>query len=457
MSGDPDGGSRPRPRVVIVGGGFGGIAAARALARAPVDVVLVDKRNHHLFQPLLYQVATAALSPGDVAEPIRGMLAGQRNVEVLLARATAVEPGPRVLRTTARDIPYDHLILAAGATHSYFGHDEWAANAPGLKTLDDALEIRQRILLAFERAEWTDDPDERRRLLSFVVIGAGPTGVELAGAVAEIATRTLERDFRRIDPRTARVTLVEGADAVLRVYPDPLPARAARQLEGLGVQLRLGRQVVAVDEDGVVLGGGDGPDERIEARTVLWGAGVAGAPVAGTVGVPLDRAGRVIVGPDLTVPGHPELRVIGDLAHFAHTPDGQPLPGVAQVALQMGRHAGQDIARGLRGQPTRSFRYRDLGSMATIGRSRAVAWIGRLKLSGIVAWWLWLFVHLMALVGFRNRVLVLIQWAWSYWTWDRSSRLIRGERHTPTLVDRGGDELVEDLSAPRVGDRGGPD
>lgn len=445
------------PRIVIVGGGFGGLECARRLAGAPAEVVLVDKRNHHLFQPLLYQVASAALAPGDIAEPIRGILAGQDNLRVRLGRAVRVDLDARRLDLEEGSLSYDHLVLAAGATHSFFGHDEWEEHAPGLKTLDDALEIRQQVLLAFERAEWTEDEAERERLLSFVVVGGGATGVELAGALCEIARHTLARDFRRSDPRRARVTLVEAGPGLLSAFDPRLQQRALEQLRELGVDVRLGRPVIAVDEGGVVLAGTDGlPEERIHARTVLWGAGVAGAPIGKTLGVPLDRAGRVLVQPDLTIPGRPEVRVIGDLACFTHGTgpdggDGPPLPGVAQVAIQMGRHAARDLRRVLEGKPTRPFRYVDLGSMATIGRSRAVAHIGPVRMSGLLAWLTWLFVHLIALVGFRNRLVVLLGWAWNYLTWQRSSRLIRGERQTPSLVDRGGAELHEELEPPRVG------
>jgi NADH:ubiquinone reductase (H+-translocating) len=428
------------PHVVIVGGGFGGVACARGLRGAPVRITLVDRRNHHLFQPLLYQVASAALAPGDIAEPIRALLADQENARVLLGEVVSVDLAARRLRLVDRELPYDHLVLAAGATHSYFGRPDWEAVAPGLKTLDDALEIRQQVLLAFERAEWTADPAERRRLLSFVVVGGGPTGVELAGALSEIARRTLAQDFRHIDPTAARVVLVEAGGGLLQGFADPLRRSAAAQLQRIGVEVRLGRPVVEVDDGGVVLGG-DAP-ERIEARTVLWAAGVAGAPLGRSLGVALDRAGRVEVDPDLRLPGHPEVRVIGDQAAFPAS-HGGPLPGVAPAAIQMGQHAARDLRRQLAGQPTTPFRYWDKGSMATIGRSRAVAQIGRLQVSGYPAWLMWLFIHLMFLVGFRNRLLVLVQWSWSYLTWERSSRLIRGERAggLPELVDRGGREL----------------
>lgn len=433
------------PHVVVVGGGFGGLGFTRRLARAPVRITLVDRRNHHLFQPLLYQVAAAGLSPGEIAEPIRSIVAGQDNVQVRLDEALSVDLPGRTLHMRDGSLRYDHLLLAAGATHTWFGHDEWAPHAPGLKTLDDALEMRQQILLAYERAEWADDPEERRRLLTFVVVGGGPTGVELTGALSEIARHTLSRDFRRIDTAMTRVVLVEAGPTVLGAYPERLRAHALRQLAEIGVEVVTGRPVVGVDAEGVLLGG-EGGTERIAARTVLWGAGVAGAPLGASLGVPLDRAGRVLVEPDLSLPGHPEVQVIGDLACFAHdTADGRPLPGVAQVAMQMAVLAADNLRARLDGRPTATFRYRDLGSMATIGRSRAIALIGRVQMHGTLAWMMWLTVHLVQLIGFRNRLAVLVQWAWSYLTWERSSRLIRGEATPPGLQDRGGPELHEHL------------
>ena len=410
----------PAPKkIVIIGGGFGGLAAARAMAKLPVEIVVIDRRNHHLFQPLLYQVASAVLSPGDIAEPIRSILAEHKNISVVLGEVQSVDLAGRRVLLEDREITYDRLILAAGATHAWFGHPEWARHAIGLKTMVDALAIRQRVLLAFERAELAHDPDERRRLLTFVVIGGGPTGVELAGALCEISRKTLAQDFRRIDPSLSRVVLIEGTDALLRSFPVDLRLRALRQLQDLGVEVCLGRNVRTIDERGVVLG-----EERILSDTVLWAAGVAGAPVAATLGVPLDRAGRVLVERDLTVPGFPDVSVIGDLAAFLHAPDGQPLPGVAQVALQGGRLVAKNLAAELAGKPLKGFVYKDLGSMSTIGRSRAVAWIGKLQFGGLMAWVLWLVIHLMALVGFRDRVVVLMQWAWAYFTWERNGRLI---------------------------------
>jgi NADH dehydrogenase len=413
-------------RVIIVGGGFGGLAAARALARAPVEVTLVDRRNHHLFQPLLYQVATAGLSPGDIAAPIRWILRRQKNVQVLLGEVRSIDPGRRVvaLAEDGRALGYDSLIVAAGAAHAYFGHDEWREAAPGLKTLEDGLEIRRRVLLAFERAEREPDPARRRVLLTFVVVGGGPTGVELAGALAEIARQSLARDFRAIDPGTARIILLEGGDRILTAFPPRLQAAAEADLERLGVEVRKSAVVTRIAEDEVAVG-----TERIAAGTVLWAAGVAASPLGAALGVPLDRAGRVIVRPDLSVPGHPEIFVVGDLAACAG-PDGRPLPGVAPVAVQQGRHAARNILRAIRGEPTEPFRYRNYGNLATIGRASAVADFGWLRLTGWIAWVTWLFVHILKLTGFRNRLLVFVQWAWAYFTYQRSVRLITGDRST---------------------------
>ena len=405
--------------MVVVGGGFGGLAAVRALARAPVDVTLVDRKNHHLFQPLLYQVAAAGLSPAEIAYPTRRILRRQRNARVLLAEATSIDPTARLLRLADGEIPYDWLLLAAGAGHSYFGRDEWEAHAPGLKTLEDALEIRRRALLAFEEAEREDDEEARRPWLTFVVIGAGPTGVEMAGAFAEIARHTLARDFRRIDPRTARVILVEAGPRVLPAYPEALSEKARLQLEALGVQVWTGSPVTDVQAGGVAVGG-----DRIAAATVVWAAGVSASPLARSLGAPLDRAGRVRVAPDLTVPGQPRVLVVGDLASLDQ--DGRPVPGVAPAAIQMGVHAAGNVLRAARGEASLPFRYRDKGSLATIGRRRAVAVIGALRLSGLVAWLAWLGVHIFFLIGFRNRFVVMFTWAWAYLTYDRSARLILG-------------------------------
>ena len=408
------------PHVVIVGGGFGGLYAARALASRPVRVTLLDRRNHHLFQPLLYQVATAALNPSDIATPLRSILRRAPNVTVFLAEVVTVDLAGRRLVLDDGAMPYDALVLAAGAGHSYFGHDDWEPLAPSLKTLEDALEIRRRVLLAYEEAEREQDGAEQRALLTSVVIGGGPTGVELAGALAEISRETIARDFRLIDPTKARIVLLEGGPRVLAAFPDPLPARAAAALARIGVEVRTGATVTRVTPDAVWLGG-----EQIRARTVLWAAGVAAAPLTRTLGVPLDRAGRVMVERDLSIPGHPEAFAIGDLCAFI-AEDGRPLPGLAPVALQQGRAAARNVLRRLAGEPTEAFRYRDRGSMATIGRAAAVAVVGRLRLSGLPAWLAWLFVHIMFLIGFRNRFLVLFEWAWAYVSWQRGARLITG-------------------------------
>jgi NADH dehydrogenase len=406
------------PRVVILGAGFGGLEAARALARAPVQITIIDKRNHHLFQPLLYQVATAALAATDIAAPIRKLLAKQNNAKVLLARATRIDTEAKVVELTDGALPYDYLIVAAGMTNSYFGHDEWETFAPGLKSLEDALEIRRRVLFAYEAAEREQSPEERMKWLTFVVVGGGPTGVELAGALSEIARRTMAKDFRSYDPTSARVVLVEGGKRLLSAFPDDLAAHAQRDLEAIGVEVRLSTRVTAIDERGIALG-----DERIEARTVVWGAGVAGVPIVKTLGVPVDRQGRVEVAPDLTVAGKDGVFVIGDLAAFKQ-PDGTFVPGVAPAAIQQGTCAAKNIARLVRGEQTEAFEYFDKGSMATIGRSRAIAISGKLKMTGALAWLAWLFVHVLSLVGFRNRVVVLIEWAWAYLTFQRSARII---------------------------------
>jgi NADH dehydrogenase len=431
MSGGSRDAGLTEPRVVIIGGGFGGLAAARVLARAPVQITLLDRHNHHLFQPLLYQVATAGLSPAEIASPIRRILSAQQNVTVLLAEATAVDPEAKLVHLADGDLSYDQLILATGATHSYFGRDHWSLHAPGLKTLDDALEIRHRVLLAFEKAEREEDAERRRQWLTLVVVGGGPTGVEMAGALAEIARHTLPGDFRHIDPTSARVVLVEAGPRVLAAYPPDLSESARRQLEALGVQVWTGAAVTAVDAEGVQMGG-----DRLAARTVVWAAGVEASPLARSLGVPLDRAGRVRVEQDLSVPGQPNIFVIGDLA--AVESDGHAVPGVAPAAIQMGRHASANVLRRLRGEPTAAFRYRDKGLLATVGRSRAVAVIGRLKLSGFFAWAAWLFVHIVFLIGFRNRFVVLFTWIWAYLTYERSARLIVGRRGYPRLTDGSG-------------------
>ena len=413
---DPD----TRARVVIVGGGFGGLRAAKALADAPVQVTLVDRRNHHLFQPLLYQVATAALSPADIAQPIRSVLRGQPNVEVILAEVDAIDVAAKevVLDEDAGRLPYDYLILAAGANHAYFGHDEWASDAPGLKTLEDALDIRRRILTSFEEAEREPDPARRKALMTFVVVGGGPTGVEMAGAIAEIARFSLARDFRHIDTRDAKVILIEAGTQLLGAFPDRLSRHALRDLERLGVEVRFGQPVTAIAPDAVTVG-----DEIIPANTIVWAAGVQASPLGRSLGVELDRAGRVLVNPDLSIPGHPEIFVIGDMASLKDA-RGRPLPGVAQVAMQQGAWAAANILRAIEGKPARAFRYRDLGNMATIGRNSAVADIRGLRLTGFVAWLAWAVVHILNLIGFRNRVLVALQWLWDYLTFQRGARLI---------------------------------
>jgi NADH dehydrogenase len=406
--------------VVIVGGGFGGLYCARALEGAGTRITLIDRQNFHLFQPLLYQVATAALSPADVASPIRSILKRRPDVQVWLAEAVAVDVEHRVLELADGRIDYDYLVLAAGATHAYFGHDDWAALAPGLKSIDDATEMRRRFLLAFEAAEREEDVGARRRLLTFVIVGAGPTGVELAGAMAEIARTVLREDFRHIDTSAARILLLEGADRVLPTYPPELSARAQRQLERLGVEVRTGALVTSIEPGVVRLG-----DQQLEATNTFWAAGVAASPLGATLGAELDRVGRVRVEPDCSIAGHPEVFVIGDLAQQLQA-DGSQVPGVAQGAMQMGRHVANLIRGDLRGEARRPFRYRDKGSLATIGRAAAVAAIGRLQLSGLTAWLVWVFVHIAYLIGFRNRVLVMLQWAWAYLTYQRGIRLITG-------------------------------
>jgi len=406
------------PHVVILGCGFGGLFAARALDGAPLRVTIVDRTNHHLFQPLLYQVATAGLSAPAVAAPIRHILADQANATVIYGEATRIDVARRAVVLDGGDeIAYDRLIVATGAANSYFGHEAWAAHAPSLKTLEDAYEIRRRVLLAFERAERETDPAKRAAWLSFVVIGGGATGVELAGAFAEIARHTLRGEFRRFDPRNARVVLVEGGERVLPSYPPRLSERARLQLERLGVTVWLGKLATGIDAEGVQLG-----DDHLAARTVVWAAGVAASPLGASIGVPLDRAGRVIVGEDLAIPGHPEVQVIGDLAALPwHTP---PVPGIAPAAKQMGRQAALNILAALRNRKIKSFRYKDVGMLATIGRNSAVAVLGKLHLSGYPAWLLWLLAHIYFLIGFRNRIVVMIDWAWAYWTFERNARIV---------------------------------
>lgn len=411
-----------RPRLVIVGGGFAGLWAARALASAPVEIVLVDRGNHHLFQPLLYQVATAGLSAPDIAAPLRHILRRQRNVEVRMATVTGVDAGAkRVVLDDGGALGFDVLLLASGATHAYFGNDHWAEHAPGLKTLDDALDLRRKLLLAFERAEAATDPAERAAWLSFAIVGGGPTGVELAGTLAEIARHTLRNEFRHIDPASARVRLVEAGPRVLAAFPEALSAKAKRQLEKLGVEVTLGMPVRDITADGYVLG-----DAFVPAKTVVWAAGVAASPLGAMAGVPLDRAGRVQVRPDLSVPGHPGIFVAGDLAALAQA-DGRPVPGVAPAAKQMGRYVARVIRARLSAQaPPPPFAYRDYGNLATIGRMAAVVDLGRLRFSGLPAWWFWLLMHVFFLIGFRNRLVVLLNWWWAYWSYQRAARIILG-------------------------------
>ena len=436
-------------RVVIIGGGFGGLYAAKALRAAPVRVTLVDRRNYHVFQPLLYQVATAALNPSDIAYPIRSVLRRQKNATVILGEVTSIDLQAKIVHLADSDLAYDFLIVATGATHSYFGHAEWETAAPGLKTIEDALEIRRRVLVAFENAERETDAEAQKAWLTFVIVGAGPTGVELAGALSEIARHTMTRDFRRINPSSARVILLEGKDRVLPVYPPSLSAKAEAQLRGLGVEVMTGATVTRVNDrevcvipsvsEGPAGAGGAPPDRQvprsarddgsIPTRTVLWGAGVQASPLAHTLGAPLDRAGRVRVESDLTIPGHRDAFVIGDLAAV------EGVPGVAPAAIQEGKHTAQNIIRAVEGQPMRAFHYHDKGSLATIGRAAGVADLGRLRLSGFFAWFAWLAVHIFFLIGFRNRVLVMLQWAWAYITYQRGARLITGDtrRNSPDV------------------------
>jgi len=409
-----------RPRVAIVGAGFGGLFAARALSDAPVAVTLVDRHNYHLFQPLLYQVAVAALPPSDIAWPVRSILSRQKNVLVLMDEVTGIDAARREVIGRNGTIPFDYLILATGSTHSYFGHGEWATIAPGLKSIDDATSIRRRILLAFEQAEMTSDPAQRDRFLRFVIIGAGPTGVELAGTIVELARHTLARDFRSIDPRSAKVILVEAGAHVLPAFEPRLRDYARQALEKLGVEVRLGNAVTECDEAGVALG-----SERIEAATVIWAAGVAASPVGRWLGVETDRSGRVAVGPDLSVPGHPDVFVIGDAARVVDS-RGHQVPGIAPAAKQQGRYVARVIARRVRGSATPAFAYRHAGNLATIGRRAAVIELGPLRLKGRLAWWIWGIAHIYFLVGVPSPLLVSLRWLWEYLTYARGARLITG-------------------------------
>ncbi|HZP86560.1 MAG TPA: NAD(P)/FAD-dependent oxidoreductase [Burkholderiales bacterium] len=414
------------PRILVVGGGFGGLWAVRALRGAPVEITLVDRCNYHLFQPLLYQVATAGLSSPDIAAPLRHILRKQDNVDVLLAEVVRIEPpARRVHLSDGSALDYDMLVLASGAGHAYFGHDDWAAHAPGLKTLDDALRLRRRLLLAFERAEAEADPERRVGWLSFAIIGGGPTGVELAGTLAEIARHTLRREFRHIDPASAKVRLIEAGPRVLSSFPETLSGKARKQLERLGVDVITGTPVTDIGADGYRLG-----DTFVRAHTVVWAAGVAGSPLARSLGVPLDRAGRLAVAPDLSVPGHGDIFVIGDLASV--TQDGKPVPGVAPAAKQMGNHVARVIRARLGGGTAPAFRYRDYGNLATIGRMAAVVDLRGLRISGALAWWFWLLAHVFFLIGFRNRLAVLLNWTWAYWSYQRAARIIVGESVPPS-------------------------
>lgn len=408
----------PPPHVVIVGAGFGGLEAAKLLTKEPVRMTVIDRTNHHLFQPLLYEVATAALSPADIAAPIRGILGRCKNTEVILAEVKSVNVAAKTVNLGEQEISYDYLILATGSRHSYFGHDEWERLAPGLKSLEDAVEIRRRLLLAFEYAEKITDKGAKEAAMTFVIIGGGPTGVEMAGAIAEIARYTLDKDFKHIDPSSARVVLVEGDQRVLSGFPEDLSAKAMAQLKDLGVEVRTGIHAKNLTEAGLEVG-----DEFIPCRLKIWAAGNVASFVGKTVGVPIDKGGRVIVNEDLTIPGHPEVQVIGDLANFTHG-GGKPLPGVSPVAMQQGRHAARNIVAMIESRKPRRFRYWDKGSMATIGRNKAVADLNFIHLSGKPAWLVWLFVHIIFLVGFRNRIAVLMQWAWAYVTFNKGARLI---------------------------------
>lgn len=407
-----------KPRVIIVGGGFGGLEAAKKLAGQDVRVTVIDRTNYHLFQPLLYQVATAALSPADIAAPVRAILSRWKNMEVILAEVQSVDVAAKKIETTDMEIPYDFLILATGARHSYFGHNEWEQLAPGLKSLEDAIELRRRLLMAFEYAEKITDEAARKAAMTFVIIGGGPTGVEMAGAIAEIARYTLAKDFRHIDPSQARVILIEADPRLLGSFPEDLSVSAMKQLVDLGVEVRTSVRATNLTETGLQVG-----DEFIPCRVKIWAAGNNASFVGKTLGVPIDRVGRVMVNDDLTIPGHPEVQVIGDLANFSHQ-TGQPLPGVSPVAMQQGRHATTNILRMIKNRGPQRFRYWDKGSMATIGRNKAVADLNFVHLSGLPAWLVWLFVHIIFLVGFRNRLAVLFQWAWAYFTFNAGARLI---------------------------------
>ena len=421
------------PRVVIVGAGFGGLVVARALARYPVRITLIDRQNFHTFQPLLYQVATAGLSPGEIAAPIRWILRNRRNVEVLMAEVQDFDLARKVVKLPDGEISYDYLVVASGASHAYFGHDEWEPFAPGLKTIEDALEIRRRVLLAFELAERQANSEHEHVQLNFVVVGGGPTGVELAGTLAEIARRALTNEFRTIDPRKTRIVLLEGGPRILPAYPEDLSRSAQEQLKRLGVEVHTSAMVTNVTPGTVHMG-----ETQLPAAVILWAAGVAASPLGKKLGAPVDRAGRVAVNPDLSLPGHPEVFVIGDLATLKDK-NGKPLPGIAPVAMQEGKATAHNIGAEMRGEPRKNFHYFNKGNLATIGRAAAVAEFGKIHISGFLAWLAWLFIHVFFLIGFRNRIIVLVQWAWSYFTYERGARLITGDRHLP-----GWDELRAD-------------
>ena len=420
---------KPVPQVVIVGSGFGGLNAALRLAHYPVRITLIDRTNHHTFQPLLYEVATAGLSPGEIAAPIRWIVRGRRNIEVLLGEVQDFDLARHVVKLPDRELSYDYLIVAAGASHAYFGHDEWEPLAPGLKTIEDALEIRRRVLLAFELAEREAASGGAQVQLNFVIVGGGPTGVELAGTLSEIARRALADEFSSIDPKRTRIILLEGGPRILPTYPEDLSRSAEDQLRGLGVEVHTSAMVTGVEAAAVLMG-----NTRLPAVVTLWAAGVAASPLGKKLGAPTDRAGRVLVNPDLSIPGHREVFVIGDLAALKDE-SGQLVPGVAPAAIQQGRATARNIARDLQGTPRKNFHYVNKGSLATIGRAAAIAQFGKIHISGFVAWLSWLFVHLFFLVGFRNRLIVLIQWAWSYFTYERGARLITGDQTLPSWTE----------------------
>jgi|HubBroStandDraft_6_1064221.scaffolds.fasta_scaffold00455_16 NADH dehydrogenase len=414
-----------KPRIAIVGAGFGGLQAALHLARLPVQITLIDRRNFHTFQPLLYQVATAGLSPAEIAAPIRWIVRAHRNIEVLLGEVQDFDLQQRRVKLADLEIPYDYLIVAAGASHAYFGHDEWEPFAPGLKTIEDAIEIRRRVLLAFELDERRADRGGLQQPLNFVIVGGGPTGVELAGTLAEISRRVLANEFKSIDPKSTRIILLEGGPRVLPAYPEDLSRSAEEQLRHLGVDVRTSAMVTGVEAGAVLMG-----ETRLSAAVILWAAGVAASPLGKKLGAPIDRAGRVLVNPDLSIPAHPEVFVIGDLA-FIKDDKGKAIPGVAPVAMQEGRAVASNIKRELRGKPRRNFHYLNKGNLATIGRAAAVAEFGKVHISGFLAWLSWLFIHIFFLIGFRNRIIVMIQWAWSYFTYERGARLITGDQTLP--------------------------